>query len=480
MNARETTLRLSRFAYVWLMVGFALGTLTLLGPVRWITGSLRARGTGEGVEDIAVMVVIGLFVVGSAVLSWALARRSERAGRIGSASILVLVSLAAGGALWVWLSPGLINRGAVAEVVDGTRFTFGPYPDRDALLELKEQGYTDVISLLHPAVVPFEPKLLADEREAAKDVGINLVHAPMLPWISDNGESVELIRELARSGRGKYYVHCYLGRDRVGVVRRLVASEAGPTLADDGEGDPFPLASSKRFERGPVSHLGDSVYLTPYPTDEEFLAFYLSPGVGSVVSLMDPGKDGDRRWIEKERTALGMYGVEYHLLPVPSFPFDPQVAAGVAARVRTLPRPVVVHAFRVDTPRAQGFAAAYRSGVPALAPTLWTEPLEAGPARVVAPGVAVGPAPTGREFGAVLKRRGLRGVVFVSTGDEQPNLEALDLAELPWVRVRPDAMALRRAVQSGGPWYVYGPGLDRRLTQVLSEDPVTLAMGPGR
>ena len=32
------------YCYVWLMLGFFAGTVLLVGPVRWITGSLQQRG----------------------------------------------------------------------------------------------------------------------------------------------------------------------------------------------------------------------------------------------------------------------------------------------------------------------------------------------------------------------------------------------------------------------------------------------------
>jgi len=41
---------------------------------------------------------------------------------------------------------------------------FGPYPTYEELRKLQDDGYTAVVSLLHPAVVPFEPKLISDER----------------------------------------------------------------------------------------------------------------------------------------------------------------------------------------------------------------------------------------------------------------------------------------------------------------------------
>ena len=40
-----------------------------------------------------------------------------------------------------------------------SNFMFGPYPDIDILKKIKREEYSAVISLLHPAVLPFEPQL---------------------------------------------------------------------------------------------------------------------------------------------------------------------------------------------------------------------------------------------------------------------------------------------------------------------------------
>ena len=127
----------------------------------------------------------------------------------------------------------VMGSGIGAERDIGTAFTFGPFPTPDKLERLRKDGYTGVVSLLHPAVVPFETKLIGEERAAVEGAGLEFHHAPMLPWVSDNGESLAMLEVLAREERGRYYVHCYLGKDRTRIAQRVVA-QASPFHARPG------------------------------------------------------------------------------------------------------------------------------------------------------------------------------------------------------------------------------------------------------
>ena len=89
------------------------------------------------------------------------------------------------------------------------------------MIQLKREGFT-IVSLLHPAVVPFEPKLISDEKKLAESIGVPLIHVPMLPWVSGNQEALATIRQLAADRTRHFYVHCYLGQDRVRVVRHAI------------------------------------------------------------------------------------------------------------------------------------------------------------------------------------------------------------------------------------------------------------------
>src|SRR5260221_7739275 len=96
----------------------------------------------------------------------------------------------------------------------GPNFLFGSYPDDDDLRELKKKGVTAIVSLQSPAVV-VEISGIAAERKAAARQGPRFFDAPILPWVSDNAESIEKIKQLALHGTGTYYEPCALRRARV-------------------------------------------------------------------------------------------------------------------------------------------------------------------------------------------------------------------------------------------------------------------------
>lgn len=359
------------FVYYWLCSGFFLGTLTLMGPVRWVASYARNAGWGYGAEKAAVFALIAaLLAVSLPAASFIHARaaaaadRRLRAGLPAGAAALFLVSL------WFWMNPELMIDPAAKtarESYSWSEFVFGPYPEAERLARLKAEGYTAVVSLLSQAVVPFEPVLLSREREAARAAGIELIHIPMLPWVSSNDHVAARLKELERRGPGKYYVHCYLGKDRVNVFKGMLASAAGgarlkPLQPENARR----LGDIGRFERGAITRLSKDVFFTPYPTDEEFFGYILNGTVKSVASLLDPVNPEDLPWIEKEKAIAAKYG-----LKLASHPWKALDKAGKAAAVReikALEKPLVIHAFLPHAPECAEFMALYKGAGGAVSP----------------------------------------------------------------------------------------------------------------
>lgn len=453
------------FAGLWLAVGFTSGTATLLGPVRWLTTAMRAAAWGDGIEKVAVLAVIAAYVGLSAWTSWKLSRwviDAERPHvRIG---VPAVAWATAAGCLWLWMTPAVMMSFQTTEVSTVARFTFGPYPDRARFQRLVDEGYVGVVSLLHPAVVPFEPTLLEQERELAAEFGVRLVHAPMLPWVSDNAESLATIRGLLNESGGRFYIHCYLGKDRVGVVRQMIERSYGVEhLADAGSDRERPEFTMPAFERGAIYQVDQDVYLTPYPTDEEFFNTIVDGTFENVVSLLDPDDRDDAEWIGKEREIMTSYSMPYTLMPLSWRSLDPLAVLDVVERVRRLPRPVLVHAFRSDGLVSESFRLAYHTGLPSVAPAGFADSLLAGHAQVVGANIVLGPRPTRVELGAFLAPRGIRGIVYI--GDpSRPEVDgdrrvAMGEAKLQWRALAPDSPELIDTLATDGPWYVYGPGL---------------------
>jgi protein tyrosine phosphatase (PTP) superfamily phosphohydrolase (DUF442 family) len=348
------------FIFFWFLTGFTGGTLTLLGPVRGVTSILRAQGFPQASEDWAIRVIILLFVALTGWISWVISAFFLKPSR-RPAKILLLLVLTTGAALSIrqWLQPK--GLGGMDTASSQSRFTIGPCPVKFDFQRLKAQGYTTIVSLLHPAVVPFEPVLLKEETENAQAAGLKFLNIPMLPWLSENAEAVTKITELlgAPTKDERYYIHCYLGTDRVQIVRRLL-EKFGEKVGAVGLRPARTLDEISVMERGPVRHLRDDVYLIPYPTDEEFFGYLLNGKVQTVVSLLDPSDAEARLLVEREGQMLKSYDVSLAALPMPAKATEKQMQA-VVAKIRSLPHPVVVHEFRSDSPVAEAFLKAYEA-----------------------------------------------------------------------------------------------------------------------
>jgi hypothetical protein len=473
---------LSLFVFFAACVGFVLGTFTLLGPLRGLLESMRDEGVSAETEAAIVRLAILVLIVVSLILAGWLSRRVRRTSlgilKFGLPSLAVgLAGLCVG---W-WLVSA--QGGDAGESFVGSRFTFGPYPSEARLAQLASEGYSGVISLLHPAVVPFETRLIGEERRTANAAGLEFIHAPMLPWVSDNEESLNIIKTIVERGHGRYYVHCLLGKDRVRIAKRWVQelnpmAEIGLTEGTENHEKNRQLHDGMLWERGRVVFVGEGIFLTPQPAKNEYVSYLLSGSNGPVFSLLDPHRLEDRPWIEEERRIYEGNGMELVVLPIPVDPYDGHVALAVADRIRRSPGSKVVHAFlSLDSgrsPSAEAFVQALYSGLPPLPPALFVEPLFRGRARVIAPNVALGPRPRNDEFAGTLHRRGVREFVYLGDAQDSEAREDRGLclgAGLDWRGVTRESDLLE-IVARGGPWYLYGP-----LAELLGPK-VARAMGP--
>ncbi|MDA8245036.1 MAG: glycosyltransferase [Elusimicrobia bacterium] len=346
------------FLYDWLCSAFFLGTLALMGPVRWLVRYYRSAGIGYSAEKFSVMAAIAALAAVSLLAAVLLSRLSARAAGGRRKALLWTPAAVFLLSLGLWLNPRLMtdrNAGGPGESVAGAEFEFGPYPDEEKLRLLKSEGYTAVVSLLSQAVVPFEPVLLAREKEEAREAGMELVHIPMLPWVSANDGAEKGIAALLKRGGGKYYVHCYLGKDRVNVFRRMLASASG--VAGAPAAGARSLDGLPAMERGPVVRLEKDVFFLPYPTDEEFFGYVFGGGVRTLVSLLDPADPEEGPLLEKERGAAARYGVKFA-----DFPWRRLDRSGkrkAAAAVRGMERPLAVNAYGAGAPGYSDFPEFY-------------------------------------------------------------------------------------------------------------------------
>ena len=354
---------ISLFFILLLFSGFSIGTVTLLGPVRWIVNLCNALEFSQRTEDFFIKIIIILFVLLSSYMSVLLSSVliKKRSALINSTTLLVLAMITTG-MVWLWMNPELIqayNGVITQENVGEAEFLFGPYPTEHDLLRLKDERITAIVSLLHPAVVPFEPKLLDDEKQVTESIGLQLIHIPMLPWVSENKKAINEIIKLAEGGKGKYYVHCYLGKDRVNVVKRIIRRFSS-SITELNKDSIRTLESVTFFERGDIIKLEEGVYLTPYPTDDEMFTYLLNGSVKQIVSLLNPDHPPDTMWINKERRTCETHFMPFEVIPLKSNFNSAKRLIEIVEKTKGMPRPLVIHAFRSKSSRTREFVKAYK------------------------------------------------------------------------------------------------------------------------
>jgi len=281
------------FLFIGLSIVFPLGLLTLtIGPVRMVSDFAEKQNWTDSNENLIQKIVVILFFILVLFLTIKLNRFlivNKNKSRNNSILFFLGIGLFISVYIFSFKPEILICANSINHVNKSARaeFHFGAYPDEEKMEELKEDGYTGVISLLHSMVIPAEPILMEKEVINAKKIGIKLISVPMLPWIVENDASILKIKNIARHFKGKYYVHCYLGKDRANVFRNIIEKENKNLIAKSNL-TIKKLDDIKSFERGNIVKLEQNVFLTPYPTDEEFFGFILNGNAKTVISLLSP------------------------------------------------------------------------------------------------------------------------------------------------------------------------------------------------
>ncbi|MFK2826879.1 hypothetical protein QYG89_14585 [Bacillus sp. B190/17] len=220
------------------------------------------------------------------------------------------------------------------KIEKGDRFTFGPYPEKEDLEQLKDAGYDGVITLLSPTL-PIEKPLLDKEKKSADEAGIVLYSLPMLPWVGDNSETIEAIKKMIQQDDKKYYVHCYLGRHRVDVVKQVINQALDSTYK-------LNFLQPTTFERGNLYYFHDeNILVGPYPTDEEWFTRIKRGEVKEVVSLLE---SKHTKLISKEEKVALEMGMTVQRLPLSGEPTREEIKKA-ADYITSLDHKVFVHNF---------------------------------------------------------------------------------------------------------------------------------------
>jgi phytol kinase len=376
--------------------------------------------------------------------------------RFGIALLLALFLTAD---LYMWFNPVKFGEQArKADAASASRFTVGPYPDLDKLAELKKAGYTGVISLLHPAVMPFETTLIETEKANTGKTGIKMIHLPMLPWISENRSSLARLTEIAGRKDGRYYLHCYLGKDRVNVALRTIA-DADPSVRKSIGFNARSLSMRRKLERGQVMMPMENVYLIPYPTREELFGFIMAANITNVVCLMDPNEENSVKIMAEAELMLAGHGVKQVNCPIKRNPYQPVQIREAVARVKEMTGAVVVYDFDTPSFRTEAFVQACSDERPCLPPALTASSVDVAPVRHLAPNVISGRRPVRLAEFEQLEKAGVQNFLYVGSAEEPEAVrdrELAGIARFNWQVTSDESGAALEMVKTGGPWYVYG------------------------
>ncbi|HEX9310142.1 MAG TPA: hypothetical protein VF887_04985 [Gemmatimonadaceae bacterium] len=346
-HGRSRRFVFASFLYLWLMVGMFFGTFVLLLPVRWILAGLERLGTDQAFQNLVLMLVILAYVVVSALFARWLQRRIlvARSGVVRYGVPVIATALAIT-AVWLWSNPGKLfaslagGSSSKLTMASGAIWEFGRYPDSATLSGFKSEGYTAVITLEHSSDL-VERQAIIDERRLAREIGIKLVEAPMLPWISNNQRSLALIRRIASQGTGRYYVHCGLGRDRVNLVKHMLEGMGARTVTGPGylQGN-FLDTRIPNFERGQLGNFGNDKWIAPYPNDYEMLGNFIQGRRSHVILALDTTDTTQLRWEHEAVSEFRQYAIPFDEMPTRSS--DSGRIRQIASRLLAVPSPAAV------------------------------------------------------------------------------------------------------------------------------------------
>ncbi|WP_203361432.1 hypothetical protein [Bacillus sp. REN10] len=317
---RETKKETNKQKYLHFSMWFILlstfgvggGILFLLFAVVPIEQMYADRGWSQyKIDHIMKYYVIGWVMFGF-IVSFLYYRYIVKMKRYKWAYTLLGSSiLLCGMALYYFMNTGTgVIQSSQGEIEKGERFTFGPYPEKNDMKALKEEGYDGIITLLNPTL-PIEKPLLDKEKKNAKEIGIELHSIPMLPWVGNNSDSIKEAKTLIKQDDKQYYVHCYLGRHRVDVIKQVINQELDQTYK-------VHFMQPTTFERGNLYHARhQNILLGPFPTDEEWFTRIKRAEVKEVVSLL---RANHSKWLDQEKQVTKEMQIQFSHFPLSQHP----------------------------------------------------------------------------------------------------------------------------------------------------------------
>lgn len=387
---------------------------------------------------------------------------------------LLFLGLFSALALSYWFQAETIDTQLMLRSKDGL-FTAGIYPDSKRLQELKEQGVTDVVSLLDPLALPKEPFLLHEETKATQALGINLIRIPMLEGNEIDLKAKAAIEQLApNKEKRKYYVHGRYDQSRITLFMAIIKQYNKERLMREAKKGPV----TYDFERGLAIEVDASLIVAPKPNEADLTRYifnspnkYMQSKIQTLVSLnSEDGEVSSDHLFDQ----LATQGIKHLNLQLPLEPYDPQTALDIANKIRSLPKTVILYSYYMPPQSTASTAVvlSYLTNLPSLPINLiLSQSMQAGKVNIIAPNVALGSTPVVSEFKDYLFNFGFRAVNYIGpcSGDNYKQDESnATAAGLKWVCSSANSYdSLVAQLRKEGPWYVYGPELVKIQDKLL-------------
>lgn len=344
------------FLFLGLSIVFPLGLFMLtIGPTRIISDKAYAENWTDNQENTIQKIIILVFLFLVLFLTIYLFNYFYKSNHRKLIVAFSFISLLSATYIFAFKPELLINNNAIYQIFknnNAAEFYFGSYPNTHKIQQLKSENYTAIISLLHPMVIPAEPILMEKEVLNTKKERLKLISIPMLPWIIGNDSALVKIKQLAKNANGKYYVHCYLGKDRVNVFRSILEKE-NKFIKIKSDFTRRNIDTITQFERGKIYKLNHTIYFTPYPTDEEFFSFILNGKIKTVISLMNIKNTDEKPFIDKEQNIMNQYNMYFKNIPIHYSEVD-KIAVLIDS-INKLPKPILIHHFSTESVEAKKF-----------------------------------------------------------------------------------------------------------------------------
>lgn len=386
----------------------------------------------------------------------------NKSGSVIHSVIIVTVSLiVAAGAFFFMFNKNFLSEITSSDRRDPIQINLGTLPDELNVKALRLQGFSSVISLLHPEQIPFEPRFTERIKKWSEENGITFHSIPILPQLADNRLELLRLQKVVQRSSGRIYIHSNRDEERLYIALRSIAALKSSVLFEIDSSSiltgKFPIDHD--FRRGEILQLTEDCYLSPPPTIEEFYEYVIGSEIDHIAFVKSSRHDSSPGNTDELERHCANYLIDTETFTVDFEEYNPWQPVDVARQIRRLPKPFMIVAAGNPPQLKESIIQAFRCDEPVLPPSMFRQKLANGRITIARPNTAWGPRPLNDEFDSYLYKNGIRKILFLGEKDSKAGAEDIGNAiasGLIWHQIPIFSGSYVDSVKSGGPWYIYG------------------------